>query len=270
MSYSEFSKRNLGYIDASTQKKIQEQRVLIAGCGIGSSPAVALARMGFTKFRLVDPDTVDESNLNRQFFNHADIGSKKVEALKKQILAVLPEADVEVFPMSVSYENANKVVSGCQLVIDSIDFISLSGILSLHDETRRQNIPCLTMIALGWGAGGMYFPKDSKYSFRKAFSIPETGELSDALYSQYFAPVFKKLAPHLDVSVISAMANVIQQMEEGKPCPAPQVSSGSWACGHLAAFSVARILKGEDLPMAPEFMVYNPVEIFSKTVKMAN
>lgn len=268
MSYQNFIQRNLGYIDLKTQEKIKNSHILIAGCGIGSSPAISLARMGFTNFRLVDPDTVDEGNLNRQFFDYSDIGKTKVEALKQQILSINPKANVEAIPLSVSYDNASKIVSGCDFIIDSIDFISLSGILSLHDEVKKQNLPCLTVLSLGWGAGGMYFPKDSKFSFRQAFSIPENDQLLDAQYGQYFAPVFEKLVPHIDDSVVKAMANVIQQMKEGKPCPAPQVSSGSWACGHLAAFIAHRNLAGALIPEAPEFIIYNPMDTFEKTLKM--
>ncbi|HPI40590.1 MAG TPA: hypothetical protein PLJ21_07280, partial [Pseudobdellovibrionaceae bacterium] len=125
-----------------------------------------------------------------------------------------------------------------------------------------------TVLGLGWGAGAMYFPKNSKYSFRKAFSIPESDKLLDAQYGYYFAPVFQKLAPYLDASVVSAMQDVIQKMQDGKPCPAPQVSSGSWACGHLATFIVYRVLNELHVPQAPEFIIYSPLDTFTKTIPM--
>ena len=81
-SYDQFVLRNAGYIQPATQEKIRNTRLLIAGCGMGSSPAMCAARLGFEKFILVDGDTVDAHNLNRQFYEFADVGKPKVEALK--------------------------------------------------------------------------------------------------------------------------------------------------------------------------------------------
>ena len=87
--------RNSGYIDENTQSQMRGTRLLIAGCGIGSGPAVCATRMGFENFILVDGDTVDAHNLNRQFYDFADVGTSKVEALKDKILRINPEAKVE-------------------------------------------------------------------------------------------------------------------------------------------------------------------------------
>ena len=74
LSYNELVARNAGYIDPATQLAIRSCRLLIAGCGIGSSPAVCAARMGFENFVLVDGDVVDRHNLNRQFYDAVDVG----------------------------------------------------------------------------------------------------------------------------------------------------------------------------------------------------
>ena len=84
-SYDSLVSRNSGYVSAQIQAKIRSCKLLIAGCGIGSSPAICAARMGFETFTLVDGDTVDNHNLNRQFYDFADIGRLKVDALKDQI-----------------------------------------------------------------------------------------------------------------------------------------------------------------------------------------
>ena len=72
--YPTLVKRNLGYISNDVQQKIAGTTLLIAGCGMGSAPAICAARTGFTKFILADGDVVDAHNLNRQFYTHADIG----------------------------------------------------------------------------------------------------------------------------------------------------------------------------------------------------
>jgi len=57
--------RNQGYISKELQEKIQKTRLLIAGCGVGSTVAEAAARLGFCNFILTDGDTV-EDNVRKQ------------------------------------------------------------------------------------------------------------------------------------------------------------------------------------------------------------
>ena len=78
-------------------KKIQRAKVAIFGIGgVGSFVVEGLVRAGIQKFILIDSDTISRSNLNRQI--HATqntIGQDKVEVMKKRILEINPEAQVE-------------------------------------------------------------------------------------------------------------------------------------------------------------------------------
>jgi len=98
--------------------------VTIIGTGGGLFLALALIHSGLRRFRLVDPDTVDDVNLCRQFFTRTDIGRLKVEATKEALLAVDPEADVEVYPLDVTGLSANEkqsVFAGSDLVLGLTD-----------------------------------------------------------------------------------------------------------------------------------------------------
>ena len=60
--------------------------ITIVGCGaVGSFTALTLAKMGFLNLTVYDMDTVDDVNMNCQFFRHSDIGEAKVTALNKLI-----------------------------------------------------------------------------------------------------------------------------------------------------------------------------------------
>ena len=72
--YAELTQRNVGYVSDDLQARIRATRVLIAGCGIGSSFAEAAVRLGFEHITLVDGDTVAATNLNRQTFTAEDVG----------------------------------------------------------------------------------------------------------------------------------------------------------------------------------------------------
>ena len=66
--------------------KIQNKTIGIAGCGgLGSNCAIALARIGIGKLIIVDFDSIDKSNLNRQYYFIDQIGKPKVDALEYNI-----------------------------------------------------------------------------------------------------------------------------------------------------------------------------------------
>ena len=66
LSYQDLTLRNQGYIPPELQEKIRATRLLVAGCGLGSSIAEAAARVGFERLTLADGDSISAHNLNRQ------------------------------------------------------------------------------------------------------------------------------------------------------------------------------------------------------------
>lgn len=81
--------------DIIPSDKLAKQRILVVGTGaIGSLVARQLAHIGCTDVTLVDFDTVDEVNLCCQGFTEADLGKKKVEAVKEAMMAVNAEMEV--------------------------------------------------------------------------------------------------------------------------------------------------------------------------------
>ena len=71
----------------------------ILGCGaIGSSAALQLVRMGAEEFLLYDFDKVSEENIGVSQYNVADINQYKVQALRKHMLSINPEANVTAMP----------------------------------------------------------------------------------------------------------------------------------------------------------------------------
>ncbi|UJJ32584.1 HesA/MoeB/ThiF family protein [Halopseudomonas maritima] len=104
-------------------KRIRSAKALIIGCGgIGSLTALQLAGSGVQKIVLVDPDSVELSNLNRQFmWSRKDVGSLKVEVLKQCILARFPHVDVEVCANRVDDESLKELTVGVDVALLSAD-----------------------------------------------------------------------------------------------------------------------------------------------------
>ena len=94
LRYERLVSRNAGYVSEELQGRIRTSRLLIAGCGIGSTIAEACVRLGFEHLTLIDKDQVEEHNLNRQDFTAADIGTQKVDALARRLLSINPSASI--------------------------------------------------------------------------------------------------------------------------------------------------------------------------------
>lgn len=254
-SYDELTLRNAGYVGDETQAKLRTTRVLVAGCGIGSSFAEAAVRLGFEHIVLADGDTVAATNLNRQNFTVDDIGKPKVEALARRLRAINPQANIEEFNAYLTPDSISEQVARAGLVFDTIDFLDLSAIVALHDECRRQRKPTITALAVGWGAGCIYFPAGCEYSFRRVFGIEEEGSVAHLSYVKMFAPLIKRLADRLDPTVTKVVSNALKTMEDGTPCPASQVSPGACSVGALGATLAVRILAGLPVRTSPHLLL---------------
>ena len=110
------------YLTPSERAVLEAARVGIAGAGgLGSNCAMHLVRAGVRHLTVVDFDVVNESNLNRQFFFRDQLGLKKVEALKANLLRIDPGADnaVELVDMAVEKGIYGfKVIRGAEKPVD--------------------------------------------------------------------------------------------------------------------------------------------------------
>jgi len=261
-SYETFVTRNSGYVDADTQMRVRDARLLIAGCGIGSSPAVCAARLGFSNFILVDGDVVDAHNLNRQFYDFADVGKPKVEALKDKILRINPEAKVEAIKAYLDEKNTDAIVGKATIVFDTVDFLDLPAILRLHTSAKQHRVHIFTALSVGFGALVWYFPADSPLSLADLIA-PDVSRVSAGSggampsYVDVFASFIGRIAPHLDRQVVEQVTYVLTMMKDGKPCPASQVAVGSFAIGAMATSMIHDLLAGNPLPAAPKLVVHS-------------
>ena len=105
------------------QQKLKAARVLIVGAGgLGAPAALYLAAAGVGTLILVDPDTVDRSNLQRQvLYAESDIGRPKVDAAADRLHGLNPHVFVAGHNGAFEDANADELVSGVDLVLDGTD-----------------------------------------------------------------------------------------------------------------------------------------------------
>jgi molybdopterin/thiamine biosynthesis adenylyltransferase len=257
--------RNSGYITLETQKKLSEVTVLFAGCGVGSAPAEAAARLGVLNFILVDGDIVEEHNLNRQSFEFDDIGFSKVESLKKRIQKINPNANVEAINDLISIKNVESIVMRSDIVFDTIDFLDLEAIVELHDVANRLNRPVISLFTAGFGAVVVFIPAEQRPLswFREWFQLPD-GNLKYESYTHHFIHFFERISSHINPKVREAMTDVFKKMKDGKPCPAPHVISGALSAAAIGMHLLTKHLNGEKINSAPEFIYLDLSQVENK------
>lgn len=98
----------------------------IAGLGaVGSYATESLARFGAKNFVVVDCDTVDPSNINRQLFAlETTVGMEKRLVARGRILSINSEANVEAVNAFIAADTLENLFGKCDIIIDAIDCIS--------------------------------------------------------------------------------------------------------------------------------------------------
>ena len=119
--------------------QLQSKRVILFGIGgVGSWCAECLIRTGLTNLTIVDGDTVQPSNLNRQLpATQVTIGQPKVLALKERLLAINPEAEIVAVEAMVNDEWLQANGLHYDYVIDAIDSVNDKVDLILYASRAR-------------------------------------------------------------------------------------------------------------------------------------
>lgn len=105
------------------QMRLKQSRALVIGMGgLGSPISLYLAAAGVGTIGIVDFDTVDLSNLQRQILHSTDnVGKKKTQSARARLLEVNPEIDVIVHEERISVDNALTMIGNYDVVIDGTD-----------------------------------------------------------------------------------------------------------------------------------------------------
>lgn len=103
----------LHHFSQAQLERLRAAKVAILGCGgLGSNLAFMLVRSGIRRFRLIDPDLVSASNLNRQAFFPEDVGKPKVTALAAHLLRLEPALELFCAQEALTRENAPLLAFG--------------------------------------------------------------------------------------------------------------------------------------------------------------
>jgi molybdopterin/thiamine biosynthesis adenylyltransferase len=133
--------RNRQTITLHKQRKLLGSRIAILGCGgLGGQVAELLARIGVGHLTLIDPDTFEEHNLNRQNFSTFDvIGQAKVLVLRQALTRFNPV--IQIRPLIHRFDPADDMalITDADVVIDALDDPGLKR--ALAEQCYAQALP---------------------------------------------------------------------------------------------------------------------------------
>jgi adenylyltransferase/sulfurtransferase len=110
-------------VGVTGQKRLKNAKVLCVGAGgLGSPALMYLAAAGVGTLGIVEFDTVDESNLQRQIIHgQSDIGRPKAESARDKILEINPYVHVNIHGEPLTRDNAMQIFAGYDLIVDGTD-----------------------------------------------------------------------------------------------------------------------------------------------------
>jgi tRNA A37 threonylcarbamoyladenosine dehydratase len=111
--------------------------------GVGSFAVEALIRSGVGRLTLIDFDTIDITNINRQLHATDDtVGRPKVQVMSERCLNINPNAKIEPILDFFTVDNSSELLDrGYDYVLDCIDHVTAK--LTLIEESRKKNIPII-------------------------------------------------------------------------------------------------------------------------------
>ncbi len=142
--------RNNMLISSKNTELLSKKTILLCGLGgVGSYVFEALVRMGIGKFIIVDNDTINITNLNRQLLaTHSTIGQLKVEVALKRGLDINPSCIIKTLNLFIGKDNIEELFTEkIDYIVDAIDNVTAK--LLLVEKAEKLNIPIISSMGTG-------------------------------------------------------------------------------------------------------------------------
>lgn len=137
-------------IGAKNLQKLQNSHIAVFGIGgVGGYVTEALARAGVGNIDIIDDDTVNETNINRQIIaTTKTIGQLKVDVMKKRLLEINPEIKVNAYNIRYLPEtDDNFDFSKYDYVVDAVDCVTAK--IELVMQAQKCNTPIISSMGTG-------------------------------------------------------------------------------------------------------------------------
>lgn len=223
-------------IDAVGQMALQRSTAVVIGVGgLGSPVALYLAAAGVGRLRLVDPDYVELSNLQRQIAHGtADIDHPKVDSAAHAIHRLNPGVDVEVRCEAAAPDNLPALLEGADAVVDGCDRFSVR--YAVNEACLAAGKPLISGAVLGWDLQVAVFRND-----------------------QGGKPCYECLFPR---SAEASTDDALRCSEQGVPAPLPGVA------GSMQAVQTLQLLSGVGASLERRLWTFDALAGRSRVLKI--
>ena len=185
-------------------QRFSSATVAICGLGgLGSNIAIALARAGVGKLRLIDFDRVDITNLHRQQYKAVQIGNCKADSLASNLREISPYTEVEAVTEKITEENFVALLNGADVICEAFDRAEAKAMLV---NGVLEQLPQCYLVAAS-GMAGMDSPNTIKTRrITKRFYLcgDEVSEVADTI--GLVAPRVMLCAAHQAHTVLRILA----------------------------------------------------------------
>lgn len=174
--------RNIPALSEEECFVLRGKKVAVIGCGgLGGHIIEHLARIGIGWIRCVDGDRFEATNLNRQILSkESTLGAEKAAAAAQRITKINSGITAECIPVYLTEENASKILSDCDAVLDGLDNIPARRLLAR--ACAELGIPYIYGAISGWvaqagvslpgdGLIGRLYPKDTAVKEKSVLSF---------------------------------------------------------------------------------------------------
>lgn len=195
--------------DIQGQQALGEARALILGLGgLGSPAALYLAAAGMGELVLVDHDTVDLSNLQRQIAHTTQtVGTPKAVSAATQIAGINPNVRVSTHTESLQENNAERLLHGVNVVLDCTD--NYTSRYLVNDWCWQHQIPVVSGAAIRWeGQVSVFHPRVENSPCYRCLYPVDTGENLNCADNGVMAPLVGMVGATQAMEAIKVITDV--------------------------------------------------------------
>lgn len=142
--------RTARVIGEASLSKLSESSVIVFGLGgVGGAAVESLVRAGIGRIGIVDKDTVDITNINRQIIaTDKTVGMNKTDAMEERILSINPNVKIDKYNLFYLPETADEInLSDYDFVVDCIDNVTAK--LELICRAKKAGVPVISSMGTG-------------------------------------------------------------------------------------------------------------------------
>lgn len=198
------------------QQKLKQTRVAVVGCGgLGNFCLQSLVAMGIGNITIIDDDTVDVSNLQRQvLFKEKDVGKPKVGVAKRELEWQNSEVIITTHKFRVTSKNCDELLKDSEIIIDCTDNFATRLVMDQYCSSHK--IPLVYGGIRGFEGNVSVFNYKGGKSLKESFTNHEEIFQSENCLDSGVMPQVVAMTANLQVNEIVKIILELPHVLQGK------------------------------------------------------